>query len=137
MISHFWTDLQSFHFLQNALFTSVTIGIVAGVLGSFIILRGMSLMGDAISHSVLPGVAVSFLIGIHPVLGAIAFGIFAALLITTIQQHSVIKSDTAIGITFSTFLALGSSSLAWCTRPPIYFIFSLAMYWPCRTAIWC
>ncbi|MEE6715565.1 metal ABC transporter permease [Schleiferilactobacillus harbinensis] len=107
MISHFWTDLQSFHFLQNALFTSVTIGIVAGVLGSFIILRGMSLMGDAISHSVLPGVAVSFLIGIHPVLGAIAFGIFAALLITTIQQHSVIKSDTAIGITFSTFLALG------------------------------
>jgi ABC-type Mn2+/Zn2+ transport system permease subunit len=77
VISHFWTDLQSFHFLQNALFTSVTIGIVAGVLGSFIILRGMSLMGDAISHSVLPGVAVSFLIGIHPVLGAIAFGIFA------------------------------------------------------------
>ena len=49
----FWHDLAEFHFLQNALLTSITVGIVAGVIGSFVILRGMSLMGDAISHAVL------------------------------------------------------------------------------------
>lgn len=107
MLENFLNGLMTFHFLQNALITSVTIGVVAGTIGSFIILRGMSLMGDAISHAVLPGVAISFMLSIHPLLGAAAFGIMASFLITLIRQNSVIKSDTAIGITFSTFLALG------------------------------
>ncbi|AQW21045.1 manganese ABC transporter substrate-binding protein [Lentilactobacillus curieae] len=107
MITNFISGLQEFHFLQNALITSVVIGIIAGTIGSFIILRGMSLMGDAISHAVLPGVAISFMFGIHPLIGAAIFGIVASFLITLIRQNSVIKSDTAIGITFSTFLALG------------------------------
>ena len=103
----FLHDLAEFHFLQNALLTSITVGIVAGVIGSFVILRGMSLMGDAISHAVLPGVAVSFMVGVPTVVGAATFGIAAAILITLIRQHSLIKSDTAIGIIFSSFLALG------------------------------
>ncbi len=57
MITEFIDGLQQFHFLQNALITAIAIGIVAGAVGCFIILRGMSLMGDAISHAVLPGVA--------------------------------------------------------------------------------
>ena len=57
MITEFINGLQQFHFLQNALITAIAIGIVAGVVGCFIILRGMSLMGDAISHAVLPGVS--------------------------------------------------------------------------------
>ena len=54
MITEFIDGLQQFHFLQNALITAIAIGIVAGAVGCFIILRGMSLMGDAISHAVLP-----------------------------------------------------------------------------------
>ena len=107
MIAEFIDGLQQFHFLQNALITAIAIGIVAGVVGCFIILRGMSLMGDAISHAVLPGVALSFILGINFFIGAIVFGLLASVLITYIKSNSIIKSDTAIGITFSSFLALG------------------------------
>ena len=107
MIAEFIDGLQNFHFLQNALITAVVIGIVAGAVGCFIILRGMSLMGDAISHAVLPGVALSFILGIDFFIGAIIFGLLASVIITYIKGNSIIKSDTAIGITFSSFLALG------------------------------
>ncbi|WP_291292829.1 metal ABC transporter permease subunit [Enterococcus sp.] len=107
MISHFIDGLVNYHFLQNALITAVAIGIVAGVIGCFIILRGMSLMGDAISHAVLPGVALSYILGVNFFVGAIFFGVLASIIITYISNNSLIKSDTAIGITFSSFLALG------------------------------
>lgn len=103
----FIDGLIHYHFLQNALLTSVVIGIVAGVVGCFIILRSMSLMGDAISHAVLPGVALSYLFGVNYFIGAIFFGLLASVIITFIKENSVIKGDTAIGITFSSFLALG------------------------------
>lgn len=64
-------------------------------------------MGDAISHAVLPGVAISFILGINFFIGAIVFGLLASTIITYIKSNSIIKSDTAIGITFSSFLALG------------------------------
>lgn len=70
MITEFIDGLQQFHFLQNALITAIAIGIVAGAVGCFIILRGMSLMGDAISHAVLPGVALSFILGINFFIGS-------------------------------------------------------------------
>ncbi|WP_258764033.1 metal ABC transporter permease, partial [Enterococcus faecium] len=73
----------------------------SGTVGCFIILRGMSLMGDAISHAVLPGVAISYILGINFFIGAIVFGLLASI------SNSVIKGDTAIGITFSSFLTLG------------------------------
>ena len=107
MFSEFIDGLLNFHFLQNALITALVIGIVGGAVGCFIILRGMSLMGDAISHAVLPGVAVSFILGINFFIGAIVFGLLASTIITYIKSNSIIKSDTAIGITFSSFLALG------------------------------
>lgn len=107
MFSEFIDGLLNFHFLQNALITALVIGIVGGAVGCFIILRGMSLMGDAISHAVLPGVAISFILGINFFIGAIVFGLLASTIITYIKSNSIIKSDTAIGITFSSFLALG------------------------------
>ena len=107
MIKEFIDGLYNFHFLQNALITAIIIGIVAGAVGCFIVLRGMSLMGDAISHAVLPGVAISYILGIDFFIGAIAFGLLASIIITFIKGNSIIKSDTAIGITFSSFLALG------------------------------
>lgn len=103
----FFEGLMSYHFLQNALVTAIVIGVVSGAVGCFIILRSMSLMGDAISHAVLPGVALSFILGINFFIGAIVFGLLASVIITYIKENSVIKGDTAIGITFSSFLALG------------------------------
>lgn len=107
MFYEFIDGLLNFHFLQNALITALVVGIVGGAVGCFIILRGMSLMGDAISHAVLPGVAISFILGINFFIGAIVFGLLASTIITYIKSNSIIKSDTAIGITFSSFLALG------------------------------
>ncbi|KRL34410.1 metal ABC transporter permease [Liquorilactobacillus uvarum] len=107
MLAEFIQGLMEFHFLQNALITAIVVGTVSGVVGCFIILRGMSLMGDAISHAVLPGVAIAYILNINFFIGAIAFGILSAVIITYIKENSVIKSDTAIGITFSSFLALG------------------------------
>ncbi|MDX8047042.1 metal ABC transporter permease [Gracilibacillus sp. S3-1-1] len=107
MISNFIDGILQYHFLQNALITSTVIGIVAGAVGCFIILRGMSLMGDAISHAVLPGIAISFILGFNYFVGAIALGLIASFIITFISNNSKIKNDAAIGITFSSFLALG------------------------------
>lgn len=96
-----------YDFLQKALITSVMVGIICGVIGCFIILRGMSLMGDAISHAVLPGVAISYLLGINFFIGAVVTGLLTALGIGFVSQNSRIKNDTAIGILFTSAFSLG------------------------------
>lgn len=103
----FWEALLEFTFLQQALATSIAVGIVSGFIGCFIILRGMSLMGDAISHAVLPGVAISYTLGINLFIGAMVTGMLTALGIGFVSQNSRIKNDTAIGIIFSAAFALG------------------------------
>ena len=80
-ISQFISALSQYNFLQTALITAILVGVMSGIIGSFIILRGMSLMGDAISHAVLPGVAVAYMLGINLLFGASVFGILAAMLI--------------------------------------------------------
>ena len=107
MLNEFIQGLLDFQFLQNALITSVMVGISAGIIGSFIILRGMSLMGDAISHAVLPGGALSYMLGSSYIIGATIFGMASAALIGFVTKHSRLKNDTAIGIVFSAFFALG------------------------------
>lgn len=106
-IGLFIYGLMQYNFLQTALITSILVGIMSGIIGSFIILRGMSLMGDAISHAVLPGVAVAYILGINLLVGASIFGILASLLIGLVTMKSKLKNDTAIGIVFSAFFALG------------------------------
>ena len=106
-IGEFIAALGHYNFLQSALLAAVMVGIMSGIIGSYIILRGMSLMGDAISHSVLPGVAVAYMLGINLLIGASAFGVIAALLIGFVATNSKLKNDTAIGIVFSAFFALG------------------------------
>jgi len=103
----FINALAKYDFLQSALLTAVMVGIMSGIIGSFIILRGMSLMGDAISHAVLPGVAVAYMLGINILIGASIFGVLAALLIGFVASRSKIKTDTSIGVVFSAFYALG------------------------------
>lgn len=99
--------IMEYEFLQKALLTSIMVGIISGVIGSFIVLRGMALMGDAISHAVLPGVAVSYMLGINFFFGAVVAGVLAALGIGYVNNNSHIKNDSAIGIIFTAFLALG------------------------------
>ena len=107
MIQSFYEGLLNYQFLQYALFTSVLVGMTSGVIGSFIILRGMSLMGDAISHAVLPGVAISYMFGFSYIIGAVAFGMLTTGIIGVVTQRSRLKNDTALGIVFSSFFALG------------------------------
>jgi len=103
----FLQAIGQYEFLQKALFTSVVVGMICGVIGSFIILRGMSLMGDAISHAVLPGVALSYAFGINFFVGAVITGVLTAVGIGYVSQNSRIKNDTAIGILFTSAFALG------------------------------
>lgn len=103
----FLVDIANYEFLQKAMLAAVLVGILGGVVGSFVVLRGLSLMGDAISHAVLPGVAVSYMLGINFFFGAFTFGILTALGIGFVFQRTRIKMDAAIGIVFSAFLALG------------------------------
>ncbi|WP_297378050.1 metal ABC transporter permease [uncultured Helcococcus sp.] len=103
----FFHDLMVYNFLQKAFVTSIMVGIICGVIGSFIVLRGMALMGDAISHAVLPGVAISYMLGINFFYGAVVTGVLTALGIGFISQNSRIKNDSSIGLVFSAMFALG------------------------------
>jgi iron/zinc/copper transport system permease protein len=103
----FFHDLFIYEFLQKAIITSVMVGIICGIIGSFIVLRGMALMGDAISHAILPGVAISYLLGISYFYGAVVVGVLTALGIGVISQNSRVKNDSSIGIVFSSMFALG------------------------------
>ena len=74
--------------MLSAFIASILLGIISGILGSFIVLRRLSLMGDALSHAVLPGVAVSYMLGINVLIGATVSGILGAILIQFIIKHS-------------------------------------------------
>ncbi len=99
--------LINYQFLQKAFITSIIVGIICGAIGCFIILRGMALMGDAISHAVLPGVALSYMLGINFFFGAVFTGVLTALGIGYVSQNSRIKNDASIGILFTAAFALG------------------------------
>ncbi|HDI0778704.1 TPA: metal ABC transporter permease [Staphylococcus aureus] len=103
----FVEHLFTYQFLNRALITSIIVGIVCGTVGSLIVLRGLSLMGDAMSHAVLPGVALSFLFGIPMFVCALITGMIASIFIGYITSSSKTKPDAAIGISFTAFLASG------------------------------
>ncbi|HHU6750362.1 TPA: metal ABC transporter permease [Staphylococcus pseudintermedius] len=103
----FVQHLFEYQFLSRAMLTAILVGVVCGVVGCLIILRGLSLMGDAMSHAVLPGVALSFLMNIPMFIGAMVTGMLSSMMIGYISEASKTKKDAAIGITFTTFLALG------------------------------
>ncbi|NDI36768.1 metal ABC transporter permease [Chengkuizengella sediminis] len=99
--------VMEYEYMQRAFLTSVIVGIICGAIGCFIILRGMALMGDAISHAVLPGVALSYVLGINFFFGAVVSGVLTTIGIGYISQNSRIKNDIAIGIMFTFAFAIG------------------------------
>ncbi|SUT94778.1 iron (chelated) transport system membrane protein [Actinobacillus lignieresii] len=97
----------AFEFMQTALFTAVLVASVCAVLSCYLILKGWSLMGDAISHAVLPGVVISSLLGLPLAIGAFASGLFCAISVGYLKENSRLKEDTIMGIMFSGLFALG------------------------------
>lgn len=98
---------MSYPFMQRALVIALLVGVVCAVLSCYLVLRGWSLMGDAISHGVLPGIVVAAMTGFPLVVGAFAAGLSCAVLTGYLKENSRLKDDTVMGIVFSGMFALG------------------------------
>ena len=94
-------------FMQRALIVAVIVGAVSAVLSCYVILKGWSLMGDAVSHAVLPGIVIAHVIGAPLALGAFATGLLCAVFSGYLKANSRVKEDTVLGIVFSGLFALG------------------------------
>jgi manganese transport system permease protein len=96
-----------YEFMVRALATTVVAAVLCAVLSCWLVLVGWSLMGDAVSHAVLPGVVLAYMIGIPFAIGALVFGFFSVVAIGGIAATSRVKEDAAIGVVFTTLFALG------------------------------
>lgn len=96
-----------FPFMQNAFLITALIAPAAAMLSAFLVLKGWSLMGDATSHAVLPGVVLAYVAGIPLIVGAFLAGMLMALGAGFIQTHSRVKQDTVLGVVFSGMFGLG------------------------------
>jgi len=94
-------------FMQRSLVIAVLVGVICAIVGSYLMVQRLALLGDAISHSVLPGLAIAFIIGADIFVGAFIAGVVSTLAIALIRTRSPIKEDAAMGIVFSAFFALG------------------------------
>jgi len=101
------TEPLSYTFMQQALIIGILISVPAAVMSSVLVLKGWSLMGDAVSHAVLPGIVLAYLIGIPFVFGAFAAGMICAVTTGYLADNSRLKEDTVMGIVFSGMFALG------------------------------
>lgn len=102
-----FSEPLSYEFMQRALLVAFVVGLVCAVLSCWLTLLGWSLMGDAVSHAVLPGVVLSYVVGAPFAAGAFVFGAAAVALIGTVNRTSRIKEDAAIGVIFTGLFALG------------------------------
>jgi manganese/iron transport system permease protein len=97
----------TFVFMQQAFLIAILVAIPTAILSCFLVLKGWSLMGDAISHSILPGVVLAYILGFPYIVGAFFAGIFCATATGFISNNSRLKEDTAMGVVFSSMFALG------------------------------
>jgi manganese/iron transport system permease protein len=94
-------------FLWKALLIAVMSSVICGVIGCYVVLRGMAFIGDAVAHAVFPGLAVAFVIGGNLILGGIAAGVLTAVLVAVFSQNRRLKEDSVIGVFFVAAFALG------------------------------
>ena len=94
-------------FMQRSLVIAILVGLLCAVVGSYLMVQRLALLGDAISHSVLPGLAIAFMLGANIFVGAFIAGVLSTMAIAWIRTRSPIKEDAAMGIVFSAFFALG------------------------------
>ena len=103
----FFAEPFAYDFMQRALGMSLLVGAVCAVLSCYLVLKGWSLMGDAISHAVLPGIVIAYVAGLPLVVGAFAAGLACALLTGYLKDNSRVKEDTVMGIVFSGMFGFG------------------------------
>ena len=96
-----------YSFMVRALIVSVLVGVMCPVLGAYVITRGRAFMGDALAHSVLPGMVVAFLLGVSPFYAAVPTGILIAVSMGAVARRTGVSEDTSIGIIFAGMFALG------------------------------
>jgi ABC-type Mn2+/Zn2+ transport system permease subunit len=94
-------------FMQHAFLAIIVVGIVCGVIGCFVVLRGMAFVGDAFAHAVFPGIVISFLLGTNIFAGALLAAVVVSLMIGVLSQTERLREDTAIGVMFAGAFALG------------------------------
>ncbi len=112
MILDWLAEPLAYDFMIRALLAALMVGVVSAVLGAFIVLRGMAFFGDAVAHTILPGVVLAFLLGVPLALGALVTGVLTAIGIGALTSRGVLKEDTAIGVVFAGFFALGVAMLS-------------------------
>jgi manganese/iron transport system permease protein len=103
----FIADPLQYEFMQRALIEVVLMGAVTGAIGVYIVLRGLSFIGDALSHAIFPGIVIAFLIGQSIFTGALVFGALTSAAIAVVAQNRRVKEDSAIGVMFAGTFALG------------------------------
>jgi len=94
-------------FMQNAFLVTLMIAVPMALLSCYLVLKGWSLMGDAVSHAVLPGVVIAYVVGLPFAVGAFVAGLFCALAAGYLKDNSRVKEDTILGIVFSGMFAIG------------------------------
>ena len=102
-----WHDLLFDYTLRTVALGSAALGLVSGALGTFAVLRRQSLLGDAVSHAVLPGNVLAYILGIPLIIGAFAAGMTCALATGYLSTNSRVKEDTVMGVVFSGMFGLG------------------------------
>jgi len=97
----------SYDYMVKAMWVSALVGGVCAFLSCYLMLKGWSLMGDALAHSIVPGVAAAYIIGAPFAIGAFFAGILASLGMAFVKQHTRLREDAVIGLVFTSFFALG------------------------------
>lgn len=100
-------ELFSYGFMQRAVFAGALLAVFSGIISVFIVLRRVAFLGSGISHAAFGGVSIGFLLGINPLLTALAYSVVIAFGIEQISTRGKLAEDTAIGIFFSSSMALG------------------------------
>lgn len=111
-IIEFFVDPWRFTFIVRGMQAGLLVSLACAVLGTFVVLRGMAFLGDALAHTVLPGIVVAFLLGINLFIGALVAGFLTAVGIGWVSRRGDLSEDTTIGIVFSGFFALGIALLS-------------------------
>jgi manganese/iron transport system permease protein len=96
-----------FGFMVNAFWIALILSVPTALLSCFLVLKGWALMGDAVSHAVLPGIVLAFILGLPLILGAFAAGMFTAVATGYLADNSRVKPDTVMGVVFSGMFAVG------------------------------
>lgn len=102
-----FSEPLQYAFMQRSLAIAILVGLICAVVGSYLMVQRLALLGDAISHSVLPGLAIAFILGSNIFIGAFIAGVLSTVIIAWIHTRSPIKEDAAMGIVLSAFFALG------------------------------